>query len=208
MGEINITYETLFELLRREKNREELQKLDITFFSDVANYLKEKKEFLEQQRTKEDLFAAEEIKKAEIQEQNIRKILRELYERREKKIINMAIDRSRTSASIVDTAALLKEEKEMYEYLVDTLDRFRKGVLFSLLEAENPKLESKNIVKIDVEEKKEESDKPRKVKFVHDVPKFIGENLEEYGPFEAAEAAELPKKIADVLVDKGRAEEI
>ena len=110
MGEINITYETLFELLRREKNREELQKLDETFFNDVVTYLKEQKEFLNEQKTKQDLFAVEELKKAEIQEENIRKILRELYEKREKKMISLALDASRTSSSIIDTSVLLEEE--------------------------------------------------------------------------------------------------
>ena len=67
MGEVNITYETLFEILRREKNREELQKLDESFFNDVLNYVKEKKQQLNDLQTKDDLFAVEEKKKAEIQ---------------------------------------------------------------------------------------------------------------------------------------------
>ena len=111
MGEVNITYETLFELLRREKNREELQKLDDSFLNDVLDYLNEKKQQLELLKTKNDLFAVDEKKKAEIQDENIKKIIRELYERREKKIITIAIDKSRTSESVVDTSTLLKEEK-------------------------------------------------------------------------------------------------
>jgi len=42
--EIVVTHETLFELFRREKSRDELQKLSATFFSDVASYIKSKKE--------------------------------------------------------------------------------------------------------------------------------------------------------------------
>ena len=72
--EINITYETLFELLRREKNREELQKLDNNFFLDVVNYLKDKKSALE--LPKNDIFAAEERRKAETQLENIKNILK------------------------------------------------------------------------------------------------------------------------------------
>ena len=34
--EINITYETLFEILKREKDTADLQKLDISFFDDFV----------------------------------------------------------------------------------------------------------------------------------------------------------------------------
>lgn len=209
--EVNITYETLFELLRREKNREELQQLDESFFKDVVDYLKAKKELLEQQKTKQDLFAVEERKKAEQQEENIRKILREFYERREKKIINMAMDRSRTSSSVVDTSVLLKEERAMYDYLVDLLDRFRRGVLFNLLEAAPPKIEAAKEVEAAPGEKKEEveeKEKTKTIKFVNAVPRFVGEDLEEYGPYDGNDVADLPLKIAEVLIDKGRAEEM
>ena len=46
------------------------------------------------------------------------------------------------------------------------------------------------------------------IKFNHAVPKFVGEDLEVYGPFEENDMANLPSKIADVLVSKGRAEEM
>ena len=38
-----ITYETLYEIVRLEKQRKELQKLDDTFFLNVVKYLEEKK---------------------------------------------------------------------------------------------------------------------------------------------------------------------
>jgi len=40
--EVNITYETLFELMRREKMREDLQEISPSFFDDVLEYLIEK----------------------------------------------------------------------------------------------------------------------------------------------------------------------
>ena len=210
--EVNITYETLFELLRKEKNREELQQLDDSFFKDVAEYLKEKNKLFEEQKNKEDLFAAEERGKAEIQQQNIKKILRELYERREKKIINMAIDGSRTDSGIIDTSAMLLDEKRMYNLLVELLNRYRRGILFNLLEANIPNVgvSSEEFKEAKVEESKTEKEEPKtdKVKFLHAVPKFVGPDLQVYGPFEENDEAELPIKIVDVLVNKGRVEEI
>ena len=210
MSEVKITYETLFELLRREKNREELQKLDESFFSDVVNYLKEKEEFLEQQRTKQDLFATEEKAKAEKQIENIRKILKELYERREKKIIEMAIDASRTASVVIDTSSMLNEEKLFYENTLGILNNFRQGILLNVQHANMPKIE-KSELKIEKEEpkiEKEESneDNLKLVKFTHAVPRFVGSDLQVYGPFQEGDSAELPPEIADVLVNKGRAE--
>ena len=217
--EININYETLFELLRREKNRQELQKLESSFFNDVSAYLKEKKQILDAQQDKQDLFAVQEKVKVAQQEQNIKKILKELYERRERKIITMAVDAAKTS-SIIDTSALLAEEKLMYENLVALLVKFRKEVLLNMLEAKLPELETP--AKPEQEPQQKEQEAPEKVletkspnsletvtvKFLQQVPKFVGESLEEYGPFEKGDTAELPAKITDILIKKGGAEKL
>ena len=207
MTDIKITYETLFELLRREKLRQELQKLDDTFFQDVLNYLKEKKDLIESQKSKKDLFAQEELQKAIAQEANIKKILKELYERREKKILNMAMDSSRTE-SIIDTSALLEQEKQLYETFTTILTDFRKGILHSLLTLQDVEIKQTEVK----QEPEKELEKPVKetklIRFLHPTPKFVGENLEEYGPFEPEDVANIPKKLADILIEKQRAEEM
>src|SRR3989338_6952450 len=119
MQEVVITYETLFELLKRERERTDLQKLEPTFFSDTISYIKDKKKIIEAKE--ESVFAPEEKKKTERQLDNIYKILKELYERREKKIMSLALDKSRTNSNLIDTTALLKEEKVFFEALTGLL---------------------------------------------------------------------------------------
>jgi len=131
MVDIRITYETLFDLLRREKNREELQSLDNDFYEQVLAYLKEKKEALS--RKGDELFVSAEREKLKIQFQNIRRIIKELYERREKKIINMALTRVRTGSDVIDTSALLPSEKEFFDEQVALFTRYREEVLNSIL---------------------------------------------------------------------------
>ena len=46
------------------------------------------------------------------------------------------------------------------------------------------------------------------VRFVTAVPKFLGKQKEIYGPFEAGEEATLPSMIANILLKKGKAEEL
>lgn len=213
MGDVNISYETLFELLRLEKTREDLQKLDLDFFDDLLKYLKEKRSNMDSLNSKDDIFAVEQRKKADVQEENLRKILRELYERRERKIINMAVDKSRASDSVIDTSSLLHEEKILYENLVKILNSFRQGILYNLLSSKDVHIDLPNThkeVKTDEPEEKpaEKAENTiKRIKVTEFVPKFVGTDLEEYGPYDNEDIAELPEEIAELLIDKGSAEE-
>lgn len=208
---VNITYETLFDMLRNEKNREELQKLDKSFFEDLIQYMNDKKQLISQDRESE-LFSDIEKEKTIKQLANIKKLVRELYERREKKIVNMALISSRTG-SLLDDSALLKEEKQLFDSLIEVINQARAGVLLRVLKAERPELGFKQPTAKVKEAKEEKRDLAKKkdtklVRFLHAVPKFLGKELEVYGPFEEEDVAKLPIEIADVLISKGRAEEL
>jgi DNA replication initiation complex subunit (GINS family) len=138
--EVRITYETLYEILRREKSKDELQPLDETFYADVLSYLEEKNKMLQEAAGKFDMFSVDERDNTQIQLNNVRKILKELYERREKKIIDIALNKSRTNSSIIDTTNLLESENAAYTELVRLLDGFRKDILANLLEIRAPVL--------------------------------------------------------------------
>jgi len=222
--EINIAYETLFELLRREKTREEIQKIDEGFFNNVIGYLNEERELIKKLRIKQDLFASEELRKAEIKDENVRKIIRELYEKRERKIINLALDCSRTDSSIIDTSHLLKEEKVFYECIVELFNRFRKGLLFNLLRGEkidenicykdfkeNEKFEedsSINLIEPGVEGDGLITESLIKLKFASEIPKFVGQDMKEYGPYSAGQIEDIPLAIADIFLKSGNAERV
>src|SRR3989344_1134271 len=207
--EVIITYETLFELLKRERERTDLQKLEASFFSDTINYIKDKKKILEA-KSEDSVFAPEERKKTERQLENIYKIVKELYERREKKIISLATDKSRTRSNLIDTSGLLKEEKVFFDALTDMLDNYREAILFAVLNEKMPFMQSLEDKKpIEVFRSAIELKKPTRLeRFTSHVPKFVGPELEEYGPFEGEDIANLPAEIADVLINKAKAEEI
>ncbi len=213
---VNITYETLFELLRLEKAKEELQRLDATFYQDVVNYLKEKHEILKEIKSSE-MFSDVDRESTEKQIMNIKRLLRDLYDRREKKIINMALNKTRANAHIADMQNMLAEERKFFESLVALLEKYRKDILYKILELKLPSADS--ITYSYREEPKERSDfvsatelkdngKKDKamVRFIHPVPRFVGPELEEYGPFENEDIALLPTEVANVLVFKKRAE--
>jgi len=217
-SEINITYETLYELLRREKNREEIQELSPTFFDDLKDYLNSKKQMANSDSSAQ---SPEQVKKAQVQFENIKKILKELYEKRERKIINMALTGSRTASDILETEKLLGIEKSLYGDMKSIFDRYRKSVLLKIINGELPSAvdlcegrEDKEPQETPSENQKsvDEQKKPVKdtlmIRFLQPVPKFVGKELETYGPFDKDDIVTLPTNIAQVLIRKERAEEI
>ncbi|MBS3118705.1 DNA replication complex GINS family protein [Candidatus Woesearchaeota archaeon] len=219
--EIKITLETLYDILRNEKMREELQLLNETFFVDVHSYLKEKQTLLDSKQGNFDLFVEGEKEKLDMELKSIRKMIKEIYERREKKMLDMAINKSRTQSDIIDTSSLLAEEKKFFAEAVAVLDSYRKGILYALWRGELPLVvpgaisESTIVVKTEpVKEssmlKKELSSEEAitrlTVKFLQPVPRFVAEDLNEYGPYEAGEAAEVPAKAANILIERKQGE--
>ncbi len=211
MGEVRVTYETLFDLLRREKARNELQVLDKGFFEDVVSYLKEKEGMLEKAS-----FSVGEKEKIRIQLKNVRKILKELYEIREKKVLGLALNKVRTGTELIDTSSFLGVEEDLFNDAVGLLTKYKEEVLLKVINGEAPKgfTEDKEQLRANqpqqsVAEKKMDSgqDKPGKVRFLADTPKFVGFDKEIYGPFKKGEEAELPGSVASLLLKKGRVEE-
>jgi DNA replication initiation complex subunit (GINS family) len=202
---VNISYQVLFELARREKTRDELQKLEPTFFDDIVEYLNEKKQLLKEQKQKLDTYSVDEQDKTERQLDNIYRLIKDLYERREKKIVMMALSQSRTRGAITNTTTLLNEEAEFYEELVKLFDGFRAKILSSIIQGRKLEMTREEPTPEETEKKQ---DKMKMVRFLHAVPKFLGKELEVYGPFEEEDVASLPEEIAELLITKGRAEEL
>ncbi|MBI4438361.1 hypothetical protein HY640_00345 [Candidatus Woesearchaeota archaeon] len=219
--QVNLTYEGIFDALMREKGREELQKLDESFFGNVAAYI----------QSKHELISLDEDNKEKIliQVQNIRRMLRELYERREKKIVNMAVAASRTSPGFIDTSNMLMLEKSLFDGVLQQLDYFRKSVLNSALHPKPPTAQAKPQQAPIIQDEEDEEDgfrsaseiveslMPKRVAspaqsmpvksviMTQAVHQFVGKELEVYGPYIEGQAATLPAELADILVSRGSA---
>lgn len=210
MPDIQITYDTLIDISRRERSKPELQKLESTFYQDILEYLKDKHTILEDLRNREDQFANDASRQnTEDQITNARKLIRDIYERRERKIIEMALGKSRTGSEVIDTSALLEEETRFFELCVKLFNKYRSSVLHSLLSLKPIKHEAPPTPE---PSKQTSAVEPKKgdivLRFLHGVPKFVGTDMAVYGPYEAEDVAKLAPEIAKVLIEKGRAEEI
>ncbi len=217
MGEVKITLTTLFELLKREKDREDLQKLDEIFFDDVIKYVSSKKALLNEDS---DTFSSE-IEKVRLQIQNILKIVKDLYDRRERKILNIAMNQSRTGSEIMDTSSFLENEKVFFDEVLNILSKYRGEILLpiysskaSIKEPVEKTEEMKENLEVEETENKEQEESIEKekinyeieVSFIDNIPKFLGEDMTVLGPFGKGDIALLPKTVAELLISTGKAE--
>ncbi len=227
MADIKITLETLYDILRNEKKRDDLQKLDATLFIDIVQYLREKKALLESKQQSTEVFAAGERDKLEYELRSIRRILKETYEKREKKLLEIALNKSRTGSDLIDTSAMLHEEKEFYREILKTLDVYRKGILENLSQGQLPRLSVPQKLDALVEKRKDDALLPiplpipvpastspyasssqnssTKIKFIMPMPSFVWKDMKQYGPFDIGEELEIYPEVADLIVRKGRA---
>jgi len=207
--DVIITYESLYEILRREKSRPELQKLDENFFKDVLKYIEEKKSIFESQSKKDSIFSSPEIDKTKKQMDSIKKILKELYEKRESKIVQLAVISSRADNEISNLDFLLPEEKSIYYEMLNLLKLSRENLLGNLL---NARLPTSIDPRIDVKPKDintvTEQGDSKLIRILNPLPKFMGTDLQVYGPFDQESMVNLPIDIANLLIKNNKAEEM
>ncbi|MEK6808356.1 MAG: hypothetical protein AABY14_01580 [Nanoarchaeota archaeon] len=185
-----ITYELLFELLRKERSSDALQKLNDGFYSNVLSYIKDK------DTNEIDIIS------------NVKRMIKEIYERREKKIILLAVDKCRLGMESLNTANILNEEREIYDKTLEILLSSRSSLLESVLRGSLQESEPKPKPK---EEQVNNTIHPKgitMVRFLNAVPRFVGKELEIYGPYEPEDISVIPTEIAKLLISKARAEEI
>lgn len=192
--EIRISYETLYESLRNEKQKDEIIPLPKNFSYLITEYIEEKKNIIKSPDINEN-----EREKTRVQLKNIKRIIKELFDRREKKIIILAMNLSRNDDILYDKNSFLDKELDYLKSLKELLTRYRQDFILKVSSGENKKAEKKTI------SDNVEPDK-KKVKFLSYLPKFVSPEGIIYGPFEPGDESELPEQIIKVLLKKNKAE--
>ncbi|MEM5882817.1 MAG: hypothetical protein QXQ77_01075 [Candidatus Aenigmatarchaeota archaeon] len=172
MVEETITFEVIRKVQREEQNSPKLTKLPENFYQNLILYLQQKKKI------------AEENRKVALELKNVKALIEDIFNRRERKIINQAIITVRTQ---IPPENLTEEEKEFFDILVKTIGERRKRILEQIFS-----------------EKKEEENL---VVFKEDVPQFIGSDEKIYGPFKKGDIAKLPEENVRILKERGVVEE-
>lgn len=201
-----ITYEIFSRVERNEKKNPRLEELPEDFYPISLEWLRKKRKVDRQEY------------------ENAKRLIKKIFERRERKIIIMAMHAARGE---VLTKNLLPEEKEVFDEIVRVLKRFNRGLKEKIDEsgrhkpgethradtpgksrasekAEGPKMPTKPE---GTKTQSTWSDYPL-VRSLEDIPRFIGTDEKPYGPVKRGDIINLPKKIVDFLEDKKKVEKI
>jgi DNA replication initiation complex subunit (GINS family) len=178
-----ITYNDIYEASRKERYAEQLQPIPKNFVSEVAAYLKEKREIASKDN---DVFS-DVIVKTKKQLENAITLFKELILRRKKKILNLVLIASETGISKQDFENMLPFEKVLFEEFMKSVDLSDKA-LNGMLNGNSQEQKNELVV------------------FKDFVEEFIGLEGEKMGPYDKGQIANIPKEIAKILVDGGKCE--
>lgn len=162
-----ITFEFIREIQREEQRNTSLTKISEDFYDKVKSYVREKKKLVQK---KKDKAMATELR-------NIQRILEDIFNRRETKIMNHAIITARTG---VMPQNLIGSEKEFFEAMLE----FLKNQRGRLLEESVKKVEEEYV----------------KVELLEDTLEFLGIDLKKYGPYNKGDIVTLPKDNAELFI--------
>jgi DNA replication initiation complex subunit (GINS family) len=190
---MTLAYNHLYDFVRKERAHQELQDLPATFYADAKQFFDELQVIV-----RHDPFSPKGDA-ARLQVSNGKKLLKQLYDYREQKILLLAQNKCRTGSAFVDTSKLLESERLLYDAAVKVLSESRrKSHVEDLIEPE--------AAPVPQEDAKPEAPERIVVKVVKPVTQFLGKDMQTYGPFDAEQRVELPSSVADMLIRKGNAQ--
>jgi len=180
-----ITYNDIYEALRKERYSEQLQKIPKNFVQEVSIYIEEKKSITEKS---DDMFS-DTIIKTKKQLENAVSIFKELMLRRKKKLLNLAFIAAETGISKRDYENMLNFEKETFDKIMKSIEEGDKS-MNDLMSGQEKSVEKKN----------------KMIIFLQDTEEFLGLAGEKLGPYKKGDMANLPREIVNILLDDNKAE--
>lgn len=171
-------FRVIYELWHKEQNNPALQKMPDSFYQDSVAYLLRLKEGLEAP-------GMEPLRKQILSDElaQAESMLEELRKLRLGKI-----SRAAAGISILRREDLSKEELRLYEALRENVETY-------LRQIQQPP-------------EKPETGRKILVRFLQEVPEFVGVDLNSYGPFRAEDVSAIPIENAVQLIKKNYAMEI
>ncbi|MBN3037032.1 MAG: DNA replication complex GINS family protein [Candidatus Diapherotrites archaeon] len=172
-------FEEIRGVQRKEKSVSGIVEVSGSYYSDLAGFIKSGTD--EYKRTSDSSrFRALD---------NVIKLARDVFDKREQKIVMKALRSVRTGD--IDDGHMTPEEKVLFRSLVNSLkshqEFFNRVVLGEYAPPEEVMLLNgggNNIVLVRVRSK---------------IPQFVGDDSAEYGPFEVSDVVKLPRKDAELL---------
>ena len=192
------TYEDIYELFRNEQYSSDLQALTINDLKKIKKYFEEKNSETKNQDQSLNLFSTHNRAKIQVELSNATRIVKDLLERRERKVISRAVFNSRSDDSMRDTSNMFTVEEELYDKLIKLLRHSRKSFLETI---DKGGIESQTTTPIQPVEEKTSN----KTYYAQgEIPEFYGPNLEKMGPFKIGDIVSAPPEILDILIPQNK----
>jgi len=190
-GEIN--YRTLRKIQQTERDTPVLSQIGSNFYTVLSEYLKD----LDERLGKESSTQKHSLLKDEIQ--NTKKIVVNIYEQREKKILLAVISKARGGNP--DLKNLTDVEKELFDSVLKLMKQSRA--------VKTKKEEEEKIVESnDGKNEGEKQGNPNPIiRVTEDVPEFIGTDTKKYH-LRKGDVLSLPIDMSDTLTKRGAAKKI
>jgi DNA replication initiation complex subunit (GINS family) len=189
-------YETLRNVQRAEKNKSRLSEIPEDFYKELRELIRNSMKKYEETRDLGDLRNFE----------NIVRVARDMFYTRQQKIIMKAYRNVRTQE--YDDNGMVSEEKKFYRELVDIIQKNAEFFESMVVNGKEEKRSTEEIQELPEEEPVKKDLNIVMVRILKNIPRFVGSDLNEYGPYEPNQIVKLPKKEAEFLVSKNLAEVI
>jgi DNA replication initiation complex subunit (GINS family) len=196
--EEEISYRVLRKIEQTEKNSPLLTKVNSNFYADLSKYLGDLSDRLnDENSSQKQMLMKDEIK-------NTKKIVMNIYEQREKKILLAAV--SKVRGGTPDIKNMTNLEKKLFDTVLSSMVESRKNFLQTEV-AENPSEKSKENAPTE-EKTDEETKNPNPVVRVDkDIPEFVGTDEKKYN-LRKGDIVSLPPEMSETLSKRGAAERI
>ena len=182
-----LTYNDLYEYLRKEKYGEQLQSLPKDFVQQFCDYMNEKrKSFSDSDSGLNSGDFVDDLLREKKQYENAMAIFKELILRRKKKILNLVFVAAETGIMKRDFGDMLGFEKDLFERLVRSVEDSDKE-LHGMMNGRP--LESQN----------------RMILIKEDIEQFVDMFGEVVGPYKKGNLINLDTNVAEVLISGGKA---
>lgn len=183
-----LTFEKIREAQRREKKETPLAVLEADFYPSLAEFMKV---------TRQDYAQNPDTEKLR-EMGNAAKLAKDLFDKREQKILLKALRAVRGGKGKEEN--MTSEEKKLFDSLVHSLEQHRnsfEGTLGGRRETKEPKtLLNKTAHKVVL------------VRVLKEIPRFVGSDSTEYGPYKQDSMVKLPEKETGLLLKRNLVEKM
>ncbi len=157
-----ISYEELRRIQSLERDEKALQELNGSFFDKIAKYIETKEKTIKENEGKDNVFSKQALEKNKHELINIKKIIKDICQRRRRKIVNQALNN--ISAKVHNTENMIPIEEELYNKTLEIVKNYTNLFMskFERKVEQSEKKEDKSEEEKNIEEKREEETKKEK----------------------------------------------